>query len=246
MSSGTPQTFSGGSVQALAYLQQKYGSSIYSQQQEKRYRYWSAVQYPAAGANVINFFGTSQAQSTAQQTNAPQPSNLGNVSFLVQALYLDFYYLGNENDIENGGAFMPSAYTTDTSSAYSDIMFGFVQAGSFSLKIGQVIFAQYPRPFLYAPGGGGKIRGSASGFLAPQSGTTPFAVTYTQSPCYASVARRHTRVIRWQNPVLIEPQQNFLAKISYDSGAIPIRATGFNLNPYVQCTMDGTVFVPVQ
>ena len=225
---------------ALAYLQQNYGSSIYSVQQEERYQFYSYVQYPVAGANVLNFFGQSLAASTLQLTNLPQPSNLGNVSFLVQAVYLDWFALKT---------LLPNRYAVDTDTVYSDLVHGFAQAGFFQLDIGSVTFARYPLPFLYAPPGDGKMRSSLAGFQV----TTPIAadtLVTSEWPVFAEIERRKDRAMLWQNPVLIEPQQNFSAKLGYDSGAVPVIGTSDIVdatNPlYVGCILDGTLFRPVQ
>lgn len=237
---GTPRTFSS-AAGALAYLQKNYGSSIYSVQQEKRYQFYSYVQYPVAGVNVLNFFGQSMAQVTAQLTNLPQPSNLGNVSFLVQAISLDWMTLSNG---------LPHSYAVDADTVYSDLVHGFIQAGYFEMSIGSVVFSRFPYPLLYAPAGNGKTRADVAGFTAASSGTTPWAVDIATWPVFAEIDNRRERSKLLQNPILIEPQQNFAAKIGFDSGAVPvIGTTDINdvTNPlYVGCILDGTAFIPVQ
>lgn len=231
----TLQTFKSAD-NALAFLQKKYGSAIYSEQQVKRKQFYSYVSYPLAGANVLNFFGTSESQSSAQFTNVPQPSNFGNVSFLLNAVYLDFFVLAPT---------LPTTYTADNDSLYSDLVHGFAQAGSLKIEIGASVFARYPRPFLYAPPASGRPRTEVAGFTLTEGAPN----TVTGWPASADLNRLANGARTWKNPVLIEPQQNFSVALEFPSGAVPVIGTDVVTvnNPlYVGCVLDGTVFIPVQ
>ncbi len=51
----------------LASFQAAYGVQQYDRQKSSRWPYYSYVNYPAAGANVFNFFGVNQAQAANGQ-----------------------------------------------------------------------------------------------------------------------------------------------------------------------------------
>lgn len=229
----------------LAALQRTYGAVNYSDQQMIRYPYYSRVQYPAAGASQVSFFGQNMGQATELLTNAEQVGALGNVSFLVTGIYFDFWVSAPAVSDQ------PQVYTTDVTAIYSDIVHGFTQAGYWEFGIGNVKWDQCPLPFLYRPPSNGRVRAevNSSGLSLTQSGMTPFAVTGTQAnQAYADLNRRSNRRGNLQNPIFLAPQQNFTATIYYPGGLIPIIATSIVTGSavlYVEVTLDGWKYTPV-
>lgn len=231
--------------QVLRALQNEYGAQQYNDQQMTRYPYYSRVQYAAAGASQISFFGQSMGQITNLLTNSENPGSLGNVSFLIQNISFDFWVSGPNTTGQ------PQTYTTDATSIYSDIVHGFAQAGFWELMIGNVKWDQCPMPFLYRPPSNGRnfCALNQGGGAFTQSGMSPFAVTGTgNNLCYADLNRRFHRRGNLQNPLFLAPQQNFQATIFYPSGLIPIIATTVVASAavlYVECILDGWKFSPV-
>lgn len=233
------------SYQVLAALQQTYGAVRYTDQQMLRYPYYSRVQYPAAGASQISFFGQNMGQATELITNAEMVGALGNVSFLITGIYFDFW-------VQNPATTdQPNTYTTDATAIASDVLAGFTQAGYFELSIGNLKWDQCPLPFQYRPPSNGRMRTAinAGGFAFTQSGMSPFAVTGAQtSLAYADLNRRLYRRGNLQNPLFLAPQQTFTAQISYPSGLVPIIATTAIASEavlYIECTLDGWKYTPV-
>lgn len=230
----------------LAAMQTAYGVQQYDRQKSSRWPYYSYVNYPAAGANVFNFFGVNQAGATngALDTNIEEPNNLGNYSFFIQSICFDYRVLLPATTAQ------PQAYTTDLTAIEADLVHGFAQAGYWQLKIGTNTWDMCPRPFLYSPPGFGSIRmEQGGGFAFSQAPGTPFAVTDASTQlAYADLERRAHRRRILKNPLFLAPQQTFSAQLRYDSGAIPIIATSVITGAaslYIGVRFDGTRFAPI-
>ncbi len=230
----------------LAAMQRAYGTQQYDFQKSQRWPYYSYVNYPAAGANAFNFFGQNSATATngLLDTNIEGQNNLGNYSFFVQSIGLDYRVLLPATTGQ------PQVYTTDATAIYSDLVHGFAQAGYWTLKIGTNTWDQCPRPFLYSPPGMGELDVALGGeFAFTQAGGSPFAVTDASSVlAYASLESRRCRRRILKNPLFLAPQQTFAAKLSYDSGPIPIIATtviASTATLYIGARLDGTRFAPL-
>ncbi len=230
----------------LAALQTQYGVQQYDRQKSSRWPYYSYVNYPVAGANVLNFFGQNSAQATngLLDTNIEEPGNLGNYSFFIQAIYFDIRVLAPATTAQ------PNAYTTDLTAFYSDIVHGLTMGGYSELKIGTNTWDMCPLPLLYSPPSDGRVEMQTNGgFAFSQAGMSPFAVTAAQtSLCYADLERRAFRRRILKNPLFLAPQQNFQMAIRYDSGAIPIISTTVitgGATVAVGCWLDGTRYAPI-
>lgn len=229
----------------LANLQSQFGAVRYTQQQMLRYPYYYNLAYPAAGSSQLQFFGTSLGQSTPQITNIEQAGGFGNVSFLLQAVYFDFWVLAPATTGQ------PQTYTDDTTAIYSDIVHGFTQGGVFEFTVGNLKWIQTMLPFMFAPPANGRLRCQASmgAFAFAQAGISPFGVTGSQNIlAYADLERRRDRKMNLTNPIFIAPQQNFVAQINYPSGLLPIIATAVvtgGATLYVRCCLDGWKYTPV-
>ncbi len=157
----------------LAAMQKAFGTQKYDSQKSARWPYYSYTSYPAAGANTINFFGQnfSQATNGLGDTNIEGQNNLGNYSMFIQSIAFDYRVLLPATTSQ------PQSYTTDLTSIYSDLVFGFAQAGYWTLKIGTQTWDQCPRPFLYSPPGTGVLRAELGGeFAFSQAGGSPWLV----------------------------------------------------------------------
>ncbi len=234
------------SNQVLAAMQAAYGVQQYDRQKSSRWPYYSGVNYPAAGANVINFFGVNQSQAAfgAWQTNLEEPNSLGNYSFFVEGIGFDYGVLSPATTAQ------PQAYTTDATAIYADLVHGFAQAGYWQFKVGTNTWDMCPRPFLYSPPALGSIRMETAGaFAFTQAGGAPYVVTAAQTQgAYADLERRAWRRRILKNPLFLAPQQTFTAQIRYDSGAVPVLSTDVitEVNKlFVFCRLDGTRFAPI-
>jgi hypothetical protein len=234
------------SADILAAMQAAWGTQQYADQKSARWPYYSYVNYPAAGSNAFNFFGQNYSQATngLGDTNIEGQNNLGNYSMFVQSIGLDFRVL------LPAVSAAPQVYTTDAVNIANDLLSGFAQAGYWTFTVGTNLWDMCPRPFLYSPPGNGAIRmETTNAFAFTQSGDSPFAVTAAATKLqYADLERRAFRRRVLKNPLFLAPQQTFQAKLSYDSGAIPIIATSIitgTATLSVGAILDGTRFAPI-
>lgn len=231
----------------LAAMQASFGVQQYDYQKSQRWPYYSYTNYPAAGSNTFSFFGQnfSQATNGLLDTNIEGQNNLGNYSFFIQAIAMDYRVLNPAT------AAQPNIYAaSDVNAIYADIVHGFAQAGYWTFKVGTNTWDTCPRPFVYSPPSMGELEVSlGGGFSFSQAGGSPFAVTDASSiGCYADLERRAKRRRILKNPLFLAPQQTFSAQLRYDSGAIPILATSVitgSASLYVGAILDGTRFAPL-
>lgn len=236
-----PSTYNGlsGSDAAIAFMNARYGAVKYNQQSVKRYPYYYRYPYPTAGSVTIPFFGTSRAQSTEQITNIEQAGNFGNVSYLIESFAFDWYMATPDQ---------PDTYALDADTIYPDIVHGFAQAGWFQFQVGNQQWLEMPLPFQSCPPANGRphVGISQGAFSFTQAGGSPFGVTGTQvALCYADLERRSLRKMKLQQNIFLAPQQNFLAQINYDLGAVPVIGTTAVPNGttlYLECRIDGWLF----
>lgn len=233
------------SQDALAYLQGKYGSANYRSWQSVRKPLWSFVDYPAAGAAILTFFGDSIGAGglTAQMTNMQKAGSPGQNHFLLKSIQTSVYIA---DWMENG------AFTVDADVMYSDLIAGWAQAGMLRLTIGQRDYAQIPKPFLFCPPANGQHRIHNRGILAltlTEGTPNVFASSRTVHPS-GTLLERHESKYRVDPNILIEAEQNFQVTIEFPSGALAAIASNVvndSTNPLkVGVILDGIIFRPVQ
>jgi len=230
------------STEALQYLQDKFGSVVYTDWQRLRRQFYSYVQYPVAGGNVFTFFGAPVGATTTltfQLTNMPSANTFGLQHFLLSAIRCKAFIKTNGLTGWDG---------TIASTLVSDTLMGFFNAGVMTLTINGKDFAQIPRPFLYAPPADGRSQSYAAGFQALTISSTVLNSVVTQPPL-ASLNDRTKGIYLMQPQILIEAQQTFNVTISFPTGAIPVIGTGVvdnTTNPlYIGVSLDGEVYRPM-
>lgn len=211
----------------LAGLQQRYGALKYTQQSVQRWQYYSYQAYPLAGAAALSFFGQNAAQASNECCNLEQAGNIGNFSYLLNAIGFDlFLYIPT---VANNAPWAYNVITGDASAPYTDIVHGFTQGGYAELGINNTMWWHECLPFMTAPSCIGKSRKvlSQAGLNISQAGMSPFAVTGAGvSLCDADVERRWWRRRTLGNPIFLAPQTTFTMDLSYDFGPIAIGSTG--------------------
>lgn len=232
------------SQSALSYLQSKYGSANYKSWQSLRKEWWSYNNYPTAGIPVINFFGDSIGQNgiTRQLTNMPKSGSFGQNHFLLKAIRCSYFIANNLED--------NPTFAADADVLYSDKINGIFQAGVLEVLIGDRIFVQLPKPFLYAPPADGAPEHYGAGLREITAGTPPAITSETTTVPHAELAGYRDTAYMVDPNILIEAEQHFEVRLKYDSGALATIATGVvddTDNPlYVGVVFDGIVFRPVQ
>lgn len=235
------------SADVVAWLNATQGAVRYSQQQMIRYKYYSYINYPAAGAVQNGFFAANQASAGLQFTNIETAGAFGNYSYLITGIGLDLQLY-----IPTVASNQPSSYTTDALAPYADVVHGLTQGGVFTFLTAQTTWLQMPLPFMTMPPADGQIRTviAQGGFAFTQSGMTPFGVTGAQnSLCYANLERRYNRRLNLQNPIFFAPNQSFNASLGYPGGAIAVISTSVidNSSAFIRvgCVLDGWKFTPL-
>lgn len=232
------------SQSALSYLQSKYGSANYRSWQSLRKEWWSYVNYPTAGASVFNFFGDSIGQNgiTRQMTNMPKSGSFGQNHFLLKAIRLSYYI---ENNLEDGPTF-----AADADVLYSDKINGIFQAGVLEVLIGDRVFIQLPKPFLYAPPSDGAPEHYGAGLTDFTAGSPPAITSLSTNVPHAELGGYRDSAYMVDPNILIEAEQHFEVRLKYDTGALAIIATDVvndSTNKlHVGVVFDGIVFRPVQ
>lgn len=224
------QTFSN-DLEALSYMQSRFGTSFFEQYEYLRYPFYSYQPYLEAGGNVFNFFnqtvgGTiTQADTNMQTAGAFQ----GGWYFLVMAIQTKWRLLTNPLTTFNGN---------DSTTIVSDLLMGFAQAGVLTWNINSFQYLSLPKPFLYAPTADGPPDLAWGGANSASISHPPYA---TQN------SRR--RGLLLTRPVLIEPNQTFQIQISFPGGAVPVIGTGItddSTNPLkIGVQLDGILYRPV-
>jgi hypothetical protein len=235
------QTFTS-SEQFLQYMQANYGSANFSQWQSIRKQFYSLINYPAAGANVLNFFGYAQGGAAAQNqqyTNMPKAGSFGQQFLLLKSIQCVYYVSTAKNMLANpltGGA------AVDANNPAADFMHGLFQAGHFVLSIGAKPYVEIPKPFLYAPPADGETMNvSALGGIFNNVTT---GRTYT---AHADLNRDQQARYLVDPNILFEAEQQFQVTIDYPSGLIPIICSNlFTTNLFLGVILDGILFRPVQ
>lgn len=235
------------SQQAVQYLQAKYGTET-AQFQAIRYQYYSFVRYPEAGSSTFQFFTSIQGtgdSATFQLTNMPQAGSFGNNHFLILGIKSGLYI--KTWDTNAWGTIA----TADQTTLVSDLLFGFVNAGYFSLQINSKDYCQIPEPFLTMPPAQGQTELYTAGIKTlTMAEAAPNTVdTYVSPAPYATLSPEAEAAYVIEPGLFIEAQQTFTASLNFPTGVVPIVGTAVTddtTNPlYVGFTLDGIVLRPV-
>ena len=231
------------SEEALSALQERYGTTDYSEWQSLRREWYSYVNYPTAGASETLFFSdvAGQAGVTTQSTNMPKANSFGQTHFLLKQIKMDIR-------IADWMYNLPVANDLDT--LYSDIINGFVQDGVLEILISGRVYAQIPRPFLLAPPADGRpcVRSAGLEGLTLATGTPDTFTSAVTHPPYASLSGGKLNSYIMDPNILIEAEQAFTCRLRYGT-AVPIIATDVEdatTNPLsVGCIFSGIGFRPI-
>lgn len=240
---GLVRTFAN-SADALRYLQAAFGSANYRSWQYLRQLFWDYQNYPEAGQSVFNFFGRAPGGTvTLQDTNMPKASSFGQQHFLVKAIRTRLFIKTWDLQLWDG---------LDATTLASDYLMGFLHAGVLKWDINARNYLTLPKPFLYAPPGGGEEQHRNRGIdaLTLSEGTPNTLLTFTSAPPYATQTNQEDGVFLVDPNVLIEAEQNFAVSIEFPSGLVPVIGTGITddtSNPLkIGVELDGILFRPVQ
>lgn len=234
------------SEEALADLQNRYGSAVFTEWQTVRKKFYSYVPYLEAGGVSFNFFSAAPGTGTvtAQDSNIPKPGSFGQQHFLLKSIQTKFFI--KTWDLENWGG-------ADNDTLYSDLVMGFVQAGVMTTIINNKSFTQIPKPFLYCPPGDGPEQVYTAGVtsLTLTEGTPNVIATVVSPGPYATLNQRCCGNIYTLDPqIFIEAEQNFTVNIDFPSGLIPVIGTDITddtTNPLkIGVIWDGILFRPLQ
>lgn len=234
----------------ISALSQKFGTVDYNRWQLIRWQWYGYTTYPTAGATQLNFFGNAvgQGTTTLADTNLPKSGSFGQQHFLLKTIATTL----RVNDLDLSSFTAANVATADSRSLASDILHGFVQSGVLQFNIGSRPFATIPKPFMYCPP-------STSRALFEPAHVPKFAAAAANASDIAvgipdvRVHDYRSNVYRFDPNLLIEAEQQFEVKITFDSGAIPVIATGLTppidntTNPLkVGVILDGYLLRPRQ
>ena len=242
------QTFTS-SEQFLQYMQSNYGSANFSQWQSVRKQFYSFVNYPSAGANVLNFFGFAQGGTAAQNqqyTNMPKAGSFGQQFMLLKSIQTAYYI---STKVDQFACPSTTQVAVDTKNPAADFTSGLFQAGHFLLTIGSKPYVEFPKPFLYAPPADGEtmLAAGVGGTFTLTTGTPNTLTTAQSGVAYADLNRNQNARYLVDPNILFEAEQQFSVVVDFQSGLVPIINTNlFSTNLYVGVIFDGILFRPVQ
>ena len=212
-------------------LSGRFGTVDYDRWQMIRWQWYGYTTYPLAGSTSLSFFGNAVGQGSTNlaDTNLPKAGSFGQQHFLIKTISTSIKL--TQQDL--GSFTVANIATCDQRSLASDYLHGFVQAGLLTFNIGSRPFAQIPKPFLYCPHVAPEPLLDVSS--APQaSAAGANASDYVCGTPNVSQLVDRDGVYRFDPNILIEAEQQFEVKITYDSGLVPVISTG--LNPAINDT----------
>lgn len=229
---------------ALAVIQQNFGTRDLSKLNVLRKQFWSYVAYPQAGAVETIFFGSASGTSgtNEQTTNMPKSGSFGDGHYLIKAIGCGIYIGANDLTLWDG---------LDSKALDNDIIMGFYNAGVFELKINSTFYAQIPEPFNFAPlwTGEPELFAGSIGALALTEGTPNLINTARFARLGAQPGSGRDQAYRLDPNLLITIDQTFQAAIRFPSGAVPVIATGIvpdDTTLYIGVEFDGVFIRPTQ
>lgn len=229
-------------------LASRFGTIDYSRWQAIRYQYYSYVTYPEAGASELNFFGTVAGQTgvSLADTNMPKAGSFGQQHFLLKTISTAIKI--QNSDLS--GFNTTNIATNDTRTLASDFLAGFVQCGVLQFTIGARPFATIPKPFLYAPHTGTMPDFACAPFEDPAAAPVVAGSTVVTGEPYVTQTRNKRNVYVFDPNYLVEAEQQFEVKITFNSGIVPILGTAVTddtTNPLkVGVILDGVILRPLQ
>lgn len=234
-------------VAVLQALQKRYGSADFTQWKQARRKFWSYVEYPAAGTSELNFFGNAVGVggATRELTNMPKSNSFAQNHFFLRAIETNYFLLNTSTR-----TVVAEPYSNPTRGANfgDDILFGFASAGYLNLNINARTWVELPRPFYYAPKVSGLDVSAVNGphSIALNEGTPNTIGQYVGKAGYVEPYGGAENQYIVDPGVFIEAEQSFNLTISYPSGPIPtIYTEPSNTVLYVGVILDGTLFTPV-
>jgi hypothetical protein len=203
-------------IQAIAAL---YGSTNYKLWSDIRRPWYSKVNYPEAGQQQLTFFSSvaGQGTTTLDDTNIPKSNSFGQQHVVVKSIQLGLW-------VKTWDLYAWAG--TNASTLVSDLLAGFVQAGVLTLTVNNRAQVQLPKPFLYAPIGGGPEQIYTAGLstLTLTEGTPNVIATSISAAPYAEISGyRNSFILDPQ--LMIEAEQNFSLTLDFPSGLVPVLGT---------------------
>lgn len=215
----------------ISALSQKFGTVDYDRWQLLRWQWWGWTTYPLTGATQLNFFGNAvgQGATTSADTNLPKSGSFGQQHFLIKTIATDIRV--RDQDLASFTA--ANVASADSRSLASDFLHGFAQAGVLQFNIGSRPFAQIPKPFMYCPPTTSKAMQEPA-HVSKFDGVGANNTNYVVGVPDVKVHDARENAYRLDPNLLIEAEQQFEVKITFDSGVIPVIATG--LTPAIHDT----------
>lgn len=235
----------------ISALSQRFGTVDYSRWQLIRWQWYGYTTYSVTTPpSILTFFGNAvgQGTTTLADTNLPKAGSFGQQHFLLKTISTSVKLA--QQDL--GSFTVANIATADQRTLASDFLHGFVQAGVLQFNVASRPFAVVPKPFMYCP------------HVAPEpliestnvnqfSGAAANAVNQVAGVPDVTQLLDREGVYRLDPNILIEAEQQFEVKITFDSGTIPIIATQLSpaisdaTNPLkVGVILDGYLLRPRQ
>lgn len=234
------------SVEVLNALSNRLGTIQYDSLQAIRQPFYFRIVYPAAGANSFYFYGSAVGQNatTLQDTNTPKAGSFGQQSLLIKSISMTAYVESDNVTLWTGA---------DSTTAASDIVAGFAQAGVLRFTIGGKSYLTAPIPFqLLAPSAISPtfVKAGLASLTGAVSGSSMTGITTILGPApRANLTRQNVNTFCFDPAILLAPEQQFSVELGYDSGVVPIIGTGpvTTSQPYfIECLLDGVLIRPTQ
>ncbi len=200
-------------IQAIATL---YGSTNYKSWSDIRRPWYSKVSYPDAGQQQLTFFASvaGQGTTTLDDTNMPKANSFGQQHVVIKSIQLGLWIKVWD---------LYAWVGTNATTLVSDIIAGCVQGGVLNLVVNNRSHLQLPKPFLYAPTGGGvpQVYTQGPSTLTLTEGTPNTIATSISAAPYAEIMGFKNMFVL-DPQLMIEAEQNFSLTLDYPSGLIPV------------------------
>lgn len=207
------------SINAIAALQGKYGSAIWSQWSNLRWPQYDYARYTPAGITSLSLFAVPQGgvdpvsslTKTSEQTSMVSGGTFGQVGQLITQIRTHAFILPLARQPANIRDDADVIWTTigNMMSKYFELL----RRGVLQVFINNKEFFTIVQPFLRCPPGFGvRIQQYGASYI---SGFTKFGIWVSQSP-------RTDDIFDLNPPQFIEPNNTFQVQLNYYDGTSPV------------------------
>lgn len=206
-------------VNAIAALQGKYGSAIWTNWSNLRWPQWDYARYNPAGITSLSLFAVpmggvdpvSSVTKTLEQTSMVAGGTFGQVGQLITQIRTDAFILplARQNATIRDDADVIWTLLSNMMSKYLELL----RRGVLQIFINNKEFFTISAPFTRCPPGFGiRIQEHAASYI---SGFTKFSIWAQQSP-------RAEDIFDLNPPQFIEPSNTFQVQLNYFDGTGPV------------------------